>query len=101
MHALRNLTGKLPERHHRDLKARWWRVFDDAASPADARRALQAIIENYRAAITDNLDALIAHLRWPQSTANGSAQRTCLSAPSSKSAAAPRWSAAFPAKPAP
>ena len=72
-------------------------MFDDAASPADARRGLQAIIEDYRAAypsamaaITDNLDALIAHLRWPQSTANGSAQRTCLSAPSSKSAAAPR-----------
>ena len=52
--------------------ARWWRVFDDAASPADARRGLQAIIEDYRAAypsamaaITDNLDALVAHLRWP------------------------------------
>src|SRR3954452_9855176 len=39
VHALRNVTGKLPERHHRDLKARWWQVFDDAASAADARRA--------------------------------------------------------------
>src|SRR5687768_8591550 len=38
VHALRNVTGKLPERHHRDLKARWWQVFDAAASPADARR---------------------------------------------------------------
>jgi putative transposase len=72
VHALRNVTGKLPERHHKDLKARWWQVFDDAASVADARRGLQAIVADYRTAypsamavITDNLDALIAHLRWP------------------------------------
>jgi hypothetical protein len=64
--------AKLPERHHRDLKARWWQVFDDAGSPADARRGLLAIVADYRAAypsamavITDNLDALVAHLRWP------------------------------------
>ena len=72
VHALRNVTGKLPERHHREFKARWWRVFDDAASPADARRGLEAIVADYRGAypsamavITDNLDALVAHLRWP------------------------------------
>jgi putative transposase len=72
VHALRNVTGKLPERHHRELKARWWQAFDDAASVADARRGLQAIVADYRAAypaamavITDNLDALVAHLRWP------------------------------------
>jgi putative transposase len=72
VHALRNVTGKLPERHHRDLKARWWQLFDDADSVADARRGLQAIVADYRAAypsamavITDNLDTLVAHLRWP------------------------------------
>ena len=72
VHALRNVTGKLPERHHRELKARWWQVFDDAASVADARRGLQSIVADYRTAypsamavITDNLDALVAHLRWP------------------------------------
>ena len=72
VHALRNVTGKLPERHHREFKARWWRVFDDAASPVDARRGLEAIVADYRGAypsamavITDNLDALVAHLRWP------------------------------------
>jgi transposase-like protein len=72
VHALCNVTGKLPERHHRELKARWWRVFDDASSPADVRRGLQAIVEDYRtacpsamAAISDHLDALVAHLRWP------------------------------------
>src|SRR5919198_1977881 len=72
VHALRNVTGKLPERHHRELKARWWQVFDDAASVADARRGLEAIVADYRTAypsamavITDSLDALVAHLRWP------------------------------------
>jgi putative transposase len=72
VHALRNVTAKLPERHHRELKARWWQVFDDAGSPADARRGLEAIVADYRTAypsamavITENLDALVAHLRWP------------------------------------
>jgi putative transposase len=72
VHALRNVTGKLPERHHRDIKARWWQIFDDAGSPAEARRGLEAIIADYRAAypsamavIERDLDALVAHLRWP------------------------------------
>ncbi len=72
VHALRNVTAKLPERHHREVKARWWQAFDEAASPADARRGLEAIIADYRAAypsamavIERDLDALVAHLRWP------------------------------------
>jgi putative transposase len=72
VHALRNVTGKLPERHHRDIKARWWQVFDDATSPADARRGLEAIVADYRTAypsamavIERDLDSLVAHLRWP------------------------------------
>jgi putative transposase len=72
VHALRCVTAKLPERHHRELKARWWKVFDEAASPAEARRELEAISADYRASypsamavIERDLDALIAHLRWP------------------------------------
>ena len=72
VHALRNVTAKLPERHHRELKARWWSVFDEAGSPAEGRRGLEAIIADYRAAypsamavIERDLDALIAHLRLP------------------------------------
>ena len=72
VHALRCVTAKLPERHHRELKARWWRVFDEAASPAEARRGLEAIIGDYRmaypsamAVIERDADALVAHLRWP------------------------------------
>ena len=72
VHALRDLTQKLPERHHTEVKARWWKTFDEAASPAEARRSLEAIVADYRTAypsamavIERDLDALVAHLRWP------------------------------------
>jgi putative transposase len=72
VHALRNVTAKLPERHHRELKARWWHAFDQASSPAEARQALEAIMADYRSAypsamavIERDLDALVCHLRWP------------------------------------
>ena len=65
MHALRNVTAKLPERHHREVKTRWWKVFDEASSPAEARRGLEAVVADYRAAypsamavIERDLDAL-------------------------------------------
>jgi putative transposase len=32
VHALRNVTSKLPERYHTEVKARWWKTFDEAAS---------------------------------------------------------------------
>ncbi len=44
VHALRNVTAKLPERHHQEVKARWWKAFDEARSPAEATRELQGII---------------------------------------------------------
>ncbi len=54
------------------VKARWWQVFDQAASPADAWRRLETISADYRSAypsamavIERDLDALVAHLRWP------------------------------------
>ncbi len=50
VHALRSATAKLPDRHHRELKARWWRIFDEAASPAEARRELLAIAADFRPA---------------------------------------------------
>ena len=30
VHALRNITSKLPERLHREVKARYWQILDDA-----------------------------------------------------------------------
>lgn len=50
VHALRNVTAKLPERHHREVKTRWWQAFDEASSPAEARHGLQAIVADYRSA---------------------------------------------------
>jgi transposase-like protein len=72
VHALRNVTTKLPERLHRELKARYWRILDEAASPAEARAGLLALAADYRrsypaamAVIERDLDALVCHLRFP------------------------------------
>src|SRR5271157_1566934 len=66
------VTAKLPERHHQELKARWWKIFDDARSPAEAARELQGIIADYKSAypsamavIERDLPALVVHLRFP------------------------------------
>lgn len=72
VHALRNVTSKLPERHHAEIKARWWRIFDEARSAGEARQHLQALAGEYRAAypsamdvIERDLPALVTHLRFP------------------------------------
>lgn len=72
IHALRNVTSKLPERHHAEIKARWWKIFDEARSAGEARQQLQALAGEYRAAypsamavIERDLDALVMHLRFP------------------------------------
>src|SRR6266581_8147501 len=72
VHALRNVTKKLPQRLHRELKARDWRILDEAASVAEARAGLLALAGDYRAAypsamsvIERDLDALVCHLRFP------------------------------------
>lgn len=72
VHALRNITKKLPERHHRELKARYWRILDEATSVAEARAGLLALAVDYRAAypsaaavIERDTDALVCHLRFP------------------------------------
>ena len=43
VHALRNLTSKLPERHHNEVKARYWQILDDAASVGEAKTGLLAL----------------------------------------------------------
>jgi putative transposase len=72
VHALRNVSKKLPERLHRELKARYWRILDDASSVAEARAGLLSLVADYRAAypsaaavIDRDLDALVCHLRFP------------------------------------
>jgi transposase-like protein len=72
VHALRNVTKKLPERLHRELKGRYWRILDEASSVADARAGLLALAADYRAGypsaaavIERDVDALVCHLRFP------------------------------------
>jgi transposase-like protein len=72
IHALRNITSKLPERHHVEFKARYWRALDDACSPAEAKAWLLELAGEYRASypsamktIDDHADQLVAHLRFP------------------------------------
>jgi putative transposase len=72
VHALRNVTKNLPERHHRELKARYWRILDEATSVANAATGLLALAADYRTAypsaaavIERDLDALVCLLRFP------------------------------------
>jgi putative transposase len=72
VHALRNLTSKLPERLHRDVKVRYWAVLDEATSASDAKAGLLAMAGDYRRAypsamrvIDEHVDQLVAHLRFP------------------------------------
>jgi putative transposase len=72
VHALRNITIKLPERLHAEVKARYWAALDDAATADEAKAALLALAGDYRAAypsamrvIDEHADQLVAHLRLP------------------------------------
>jgi putative transposase len=72
VHALRNITSKLPERLHREVKARYWQILDDAVAAGEAKAGLLALAGDYRAAypsamktIGDHADQLVAHLRFP------------------------------------
>ena len=47
VHALRNVMGKLSERHHTEVEAQ---AFDQAHSPREATREPQGIIADYRTA---------------------------------------------------
>jgi len=72
VHAFRNITVKLPSALHREVKARYWQILDDAISAAEANTGLLALAGDYRTAcpsamrvIDDHIDQLVAHLRFP------------------------------------
>jgi putative transposase len=50
VHALRNVTSKLPERHHAEVKARYWQILDEAASAGEAKTGL---LETVRASVCE------------------------------------------------
>jgi transposase-like protein len=71
VHRARNLYAKLPDRER--VKHAYWQALDDAISETDAKRRLQALVDDldkggFTAAarcLADDLDALVVHLRYP------------------------------------
>jgi transposase-like protein len=73
VHRARNLYAKLPDRERERVKHASWQALDDAISETDAKRRLQALVDDldqggFTAAarcLADDLDALVVHLRYP------------------------------------
>src|ERR1700733_11436676 len=73
VHRARNLYAKLPERERDRVKHAYWQALDDAINDRDAKRRLQELVDQLDKAgftaaancLADDLDALVAHLRYP------------------------------------
>jgi hypothetical protein len=68
---VRNLLAKLPERERERMRLAYWQALDDATDQRDGKQRLQTLVyelehSGYTAAakcLTDDLDALVVHLR--------------------------------------
>jgi transposase-like protein len=73
VHRARNLYAKLPDRERERVKHAYWQALDDAISEHDAKRRLQALVDDLDEAgftaaarcLSDDLGALVVHLRYP------------------------------------
>jgi putative transposase len=73
VHRVRNLLAKLPERERERVRRVYWQALDDAVDERDGKQRLQGLVDEldragYTAAakcLTDDLDALVVHLRYP------------------------------------
>jgi putative transposase len=73
VHRVRNLLAKLPERERERIRGAYWQALDEATDERDAKQRLQALVDEldkagYTSAsrcLTDDLDALVVHLRYP------------------------------------
>jgi len=75
VHRVRNLLAKLPERERERerIRAAYWQALDEAMNERDGKQRLKALVEEleeagYTAAakcLTEDLDALVVHLRYP------------------------------------
>jgi len=103
IHRVRNLLAKVPAGAQAEVKAAYWKIFDDIDQPpgqaavAEATRRAQLFAARYEraypaavACLTSTLDGLTVHLRFPREHWHRSATPTCWSAPSGRPAAAPR-----------
>jgi transposase-like protein len=73
VHRARNLYAKLPDRERERVKHAYWQALDEAINQADAKRRLQALVDDLdkqgftatARCLADDLDALVVHLRYP------------------------------------
>jgi transposase-like protein len=73
VHRLRNLHAKLPKSEHDRIRFNYWSALTDATSVKDGKLRLKVLISElehagYDAAarsLAEDLDALVAHLRYP------------------------------------
>ena len=73
VHRVRNLLAKVPERDRERVRHAYWQALDEAVDERDGRQRLQALVgeldrAGYTAAarcLSDDLDALVVHLRYP------------------------------------
>ena len=73
IHRLRNLQAKLPKSEHDRIRFNYWSALNEATSVKDGKLRLQVLLSElghrgYDAAarcLTEDLDALIVHLRYP------------------------------------
>jgi putative transposase len=73
VHRVRNLLAKVPEPERERVRHEYWQALDEAISESDGRQRLLALVGDldragYTAAakcLTDDLDALVVHLRYP------------------------------------
>ena len=73
VHRVRNLLAKLPERERERIRRAYWQALDEATNERDGKQRLLALVgeldnAGYTAAarcLADDLDALVAHLRYP------------------------------------
>ena len=73
VHRLRNVLAKLPKPEHERVRHAYWQALNEATSAGDGKLRLQVLISDlkgggYEAAarcLTDDLDALVVHLRYP------------------------------------
>jgi putative transposase len=73
VHRLRNLQAKLPKSEHDRVRFIYWSALNDATAVKDGKLRLRVLINDLEHAgyeagarcLTDDLDALVVHLRYP------------------------------------
>ena len=73
VHRLRNLVAKLPKSEHNRIRFNYWSALTDATSLKDGKLRLQVLVselehagyESAARCLSDDLGALVVHLRYP------------------------------------